>query len=193
MGDCDQDACSYAKSSRSRCFLDHNSEGKLVKKCEKSERLLRQCIGKPREILESTTQYTEEDAPHGWTLEASLDKQKELHPFPFDMPSLPHGSSQTPSLPDMQPFSKGLEDGFEIFIHAAEETMNSVFNQLGIYSHDEERETKSHGSGKRIPSEGYGRKWGGSGSSHVPSSPPQNRVPSKTPDFTSFSKDFEEV
>ncbi|KAG4928512.1 hypothetical protein JHK85_054998 [Glycine max] len=35
--------------------------GKFVRKCEKTEEILRNCIGKPAEVLQSNKEYTEED------------------------------------------------------------------------------------------------------------------------------------
>ena len=41
-----QDSCSYTRSIVSRCFTEQNTDGKPVKKCEKTEQLLRNCIGR---------------------------------------------------------------------------------------------------------------------------------------------------
>lgn len=155
-------------------------------------------MGKPQEILESKTEYTEEDAPSGWAINSMEEKDRAHGQFPFDMPSFPRGPSETPSFPrrpdrGMDPFSKGLADGFESFVLAAEEMMKDAFNQLGFHKRDEGSDAESHWSFRGFPSERFGRQEGGRGSRDASSSRPKNSCPWESPEFKTFSKDFEEV
>ncbi|KAH1195472.1 hypothetical protein GmHk_19G055985 [Glycine max] len=43
------------------CRTEEVESGKFVRKCEKTEEILRNCIGKPAEVLQSNKEYTEED------------------------------------------------------------------------------------------------------------------------------------
>ena len=81
---------------------------------------------RPQEIVESKTEYTEEDLPNGWTTHNSnIEKDMEVfRGFP---------SSPLKPFEGMDPFSRGLSDGMESFMQAAEEMMNNAFNQLGFY------------------------------------------------------------
>ncbi|MCO5578059.1 hypothetical protein L7F22_031897 [Adiantum nelumboides] len=129
------DGCSHTKVVKSRCFLDHSSDGKPIKKCEKTEQLLRNCLGKPQEIVETKSECTEEEVGDGWSMEA-FNEEKGLKPFLHD--SSPGSQSPWNPFQGTDPFSRGLSDGFEGFIQAAEEMMNEAFNQLGFYKEDEE-------------------------------------------------------
>lgn len=151
----------------------------------------RASLCRPPEILESKTEYTEEDAPNGWAFE---DDGGKFGTFP----SLPRGPPEIPSLPSrpyhgIDPFSKALTDGFDSFIHAAEEMMNDVFNQLPFYRRGEDSDADFRWSFKSLPSERHGRKSGAGGSREVPSSPPESNSSPRKPDFSNFPHGFEEV
>ena len=100
---------------------------------------------RPQEIVESKTEYTEEDLPSEWTIHDS-NTEKRMEAF--------NGFPSTPLHPfqGMDPFSRGLSDGMESFMQAAEEMINNAFNQLGFYRH-EDRDSDNHISGfqRKIP------------------------------------------
>jgi hypothetical protein len=86
--------------------------------------------------VESKTEYTEEDFPNEWTPHNSKH-EKDLEVF--------HGFPSSPLHPfeGMDPFSRGLSDGLDSFLQAAEEMMNHAFNQLGFYR-QEDRDRDNH-------------------------------------------------
>ncbi|XP_021886901.1 uncharacterized protein LOC110806379 [Carica papaya] len=55
------DRCSTRKIVRSQCKTEEVEPGRFVRKCEKTEEILRDCIGKPVEVLQSNREYTEDD------------------------------------------------------------------------------------------------------------------------------------
>eukprot|EP00250_Pteridium_aquilinum_P015494 c22615_g1_i1 orf=196-888(-) len=179
-----EDGCSYTKLVRSRCFLHHNGDGKPVKKCEKTEQLLRNCFGRPQEIVESKSESTEEELPDGWTMEG-LDEEKGMVPFSHEnFPGAP--SSPWKLFQGTDPFSRGLSDGVEGFMQAAEEMMNDALNQLGFYKRDEASDgTHPYVLRKKYPN---GRNRGEDGSPLAP----ESSTPHKNVEIMD-SKSFDEV
>uniref|UniRef100_A0A803QIC5 Mal d 1-associated protein n=1 Tax=Cannabis sativa TaxID=3483 RepID=A0A803QIC5_CANSA len=55
------DSCTTRKVVTSNCRTDEVQPGKFVRKCEKTEQLLRDCVGRPPEIVQSNKEYTEDD------------------------------------------------------------------------------------------------------------------------------------
>ncbi|MCO5584176.1 hypothetical protein L7F22_038099 [Adiantum nelumboides] len=90
---------------------------------------------RPQEIVETKSEITEEEVGDGWSMEA-FNEEKGLKPFSYD--SSPRSHSPWNPFQGTDPFSRGLSDGFEGFVQAAEEMMNEAFNQLGFYKEDEE-------------------------------------------------------
>jgi len=54
------DPCTYSTIRKYKCFLDNGEQ-----KCERTEQLLRRCPGRPVEMVESETEYTQGDAASG--------------------------------------------------------------------------------------------------------------------------------
>ncbi|KAH7414813.1 hypothetical protein KP509_14G012500 [Ceratopteris richardii] len=141
-----EDGCSYTKVVKSRCFLDRNSEGKPVKRCEKTEQLLRNCIGKQQEIIESKSLCTEEEVPNGWTMDSSSEEG--ILPLPHELS--PHSQSPWNPFQGADPFSRGLSDGFESFMQSMEEMMNDAMNQLGFYRREDDNARNHPGRSQRL-------------------------------------------
>ncbi|PWZ30542.1 hypothetical protein Zm00014a_031872 [Zea mays] len=53
--------CATRRVVQSRCHTEEVEPGRFVRKCEKTEQLLRDCVGRPSELVESKTENTEED------------------------------------------------------------------------------------------------------------------------------------
>ncbi|KDP42228.1 hypothetical protein JCGZ_02958 [Jatropha curcas] len=53
--------CSTRKVVKSQCKTEEVEPGKFVRKCEKTEEILRECLGEPVEVLKSNKEYTEDD------------------------------------------------------------------------------------------------------------------------------------
>ena len=131
---------------------------------------------RPQEIVESKTEYTEEDLPNGWTTHNSnIEKDMEVfRGFP---------SSQLKPFEGMDPFSRGLSDGMDSFTQAAEEMMNNAFNQLGFYRL-EDRDNLHPGIQRRIPGKGLNR---------IPvEGSTENNLPSRKVEFSDF-RSFDEA
>ncbi|PON98382.1 Mal d 1-associated protein [Trema orientale] len=57
----DGDRCTTRRVVRSQCRTEEAEPGKFVRRCEKTEELLRDCVGRPVELLQSNKEYTEDD------------------------------------------------------------------------------------------------------------------------------------
>ncbi|XP_042014703.1 fra a 1-associated protein-like isoform X2 [Salvia splendens] len=57
----DSDRCATRKVVRSQCRTEEIEPGKFVRKCEKTEQIFKDCVGRPTEMVESNKEYTEED------------------------------------------------------------------------------------------------------------------------------------
>ncbi|XP_050383464.1 fra a 1-associated protein [Argentina anserina] len=57
----DGDRYSTRKVVRTQCKTEEVEPGKFIRKCEKTEELLRDCVGRPVEVVQSNKEYTEDD------------------------------------------------------------------------------------------------------------------------------------
>ncbi|KAL5709001.1 hypothetical protein ACHQM5_019738 [Ranunculus cassubicifolius] len=150
IGDDDQnnsdDRCSTSKVIRSQCHTEEIEPGKFVRKCQKTEEILKSCFGRPTEVVKSNSEYTEEDV----TNEMTKGGRPSL-PFnstgeqPFDFPGLRS---------DMDVIEKNLFGSLNKFLEAAEEMSNDF---LGFFGAPSEGPSVSRGSvpfSKRVPVEG---------------------------------------
>uniref|UniRef100_A0A2P2J5F7 Uncharacterized protein MANES_08G036200 n=2 Tax=Rhizophora mucronata TaxID=61149 RepID=A0A2P2J5F7_RHIMU len=138
------DVCSTRKVVRSRCSTEEVEPGKFVRKCEKSEELLKECLGKPAELLESNKEYTEDDVTDLVT-KGSFPMGK-FESGPFGLPGLRS---------DIEGIEHHFLGGVNRFFEAAEEMRNSIFDIFGEF-HD--RSSSSSPSTKRgIPIEVHPR------------------------------------
>lgn len=97
------DPCTYSTIRKYKCFLDGNdSSGSPVQKCERTEQLLRRCPGRPVEVVESETEYTQGDAASGSTSFWGKDTDRAL-----SLPGQPRDSEQQPwstvPMPSVEP------------------------------------------------------------------------------------------
>ncbi|KAJ8484440.1 hypothetical protein OPV22_016925 [Ensete ventricosum] len=84
--------CSTRRVVRSSCRTEEVEPGRFVRKCEKTVQSLRDCVGRPMEVVESTTELREDDVTDEVT-RGSL---------PLDSPSL-----ELFNLPDLR---RDIED-----------------------------------------------------------------------------------
>ncbi|XP_073005779.1 fra a 1-associated protein-like [Typha latifolia] len=54
-------ACSARKVVRSSCRTEEAEDGRFIRKCERTEETLRDCVGRSVEVVESKTEHSEED------------------------------------------------------------------------------------------------------------------------------------
>ncbi|KAF5750604.1 hypothetical protein HS088_TW03G00943 [Tripterygium wilfordii] len=152
------DRCSTRRVVRSQCKTEEVEPGKFVRKCEKTEEILRDCLGKPVEVLKSNKEHTEEDVTHqvvqGNHSFGSLEKG------PLDFPGLRSDiEANFPGLrSDIEAIERSVFGGIDRFFDAADEMRNSFFGIFGPPpSYD--RESSSSPSMRRgIPIEGHPQK-----------------------------------
>ncbi|KAL9242546.1 hypothetical protein vseg_016536 [Gypsophila vaccaria] len=111
--------CSTRKIVQSKCNTVEVEPGKFVRKCEKTEQILRDCVGKPTEIVQSNKEYTEEDVTNemkkGSSMLGSSDNS------PFDLPGLRN---------DLEAIERSVFGGLNRFFEAADEMSNGFFRFL---------------------------------------------------------------
>ncbi|KAK2364515.1 Mal d 1-associated protein [Trifolium repens] len=168
--------CSTRKIVKSQCKTEEVEPGKFVRKCEKTEELLRTCVGKPVEVLQSNKEYTEEDLTNEVLRGGSTT-------FGSSNSSSDHGAFDFPGLrSDIEVMERNLFGGLGSFFEAAEEMKNGFFdvfiaNAPRIF----DAETSSSPSMRQgIPIEEYGRQE---------TRPKSKDVESVDTDFAALAKD----
>ncbi|XP_027352562.1 uncharacterized protein LOC113863248 [Abrus precatorius] len=118
----DSERCSTTKVVKSQCRTEEVQSGKFVRKCEKTEELLRNCVGRPVEVLQSNKEYTEEDITHEVLRGGSI-------PFSSSNSSSDHGVFDFPGLrSDIETLERNLFGGIYRFFEAADEMKNGFFD-----------------------------------------------------------------
>ncbi|XP_021769569.1 uncharacterized protein LOC110733810 [Chenopodium quinoa] len=112
------DRCSTRKIVQSKCNTEEVEPGKFVRKCEKTEQILKDCVGKPTEIVESNKEYTEEDVTDEMKKESFFPSNDMMRPFEF--PGLRS---------DLEAVERSVFGGISRFFEAAEE-MRNEFSRL---------------------------------------------------------------
>ncbi|XP_058084946.1 fra a 1-associated protein [Magnolia sinica] len=116
------DRCSTRRIVKSQCKIDEVEPGKFVRRCEKTEQLLRDCVGRPAEVVESNTQYTEDDVTEEITRGGPLPfESSSLDPFSF--PGLRN---------DIEALERSMFGGLSRFFEAAEEMKNGFIQAFGM-------------------------------------------------------------
>ncbi|XP_077245203.1 mal d 1-associated protein [Tasmannia lanceolata] len=110
------DRCSTRRIVQSKCRTEEIEPGKFVRKCEKTEQLLKDCVGRPVEVVESNTEYTEDDI----TNEMIRGSTSGLESFSF--PGLRN---------DMDVLERSVFGGLSHFLEAAQEMKNGFFQAFG--------------------------------------------------------------
>nr|GEX13671.1 hypothetical protein [Tanacetum cinerariifolium] len=109
--------CSTRKIVSSQCRTEEVEPGKFIKKCEKTEQILKDCVGRPSEVVQSNKEYTEEDVTDQIT-NGSLSSEV----APFDFPGLRS---------DIDAIERNLFGNMNRFFEAAEDMKNGFFNMFG--------------------------------------------------------------
>ncbi|KAL1821197.1 hypothetical protein ACET3Z_016066 [Daucus carota] len=120
--------CYTKKIVSSNCKTEEVEPGKFIRKCEKTEQLIKDCVGRPSEVLQSNKEYTEEDIT-----EQVLKGSSSIGSSPSEMFSFPGLRS------DIDAIEKGIFSSMHRFFDAAEEMRNGFFGAFGtpnIYDRD---------------------------------------------------------
>ncbi|XP_004303421.1 PREDICTED: uncharacterized protein LOC101309175 [Fragaria vesca subsp. vesca] len=117
----DGDRCSTRKVVRTQCKTEEVEPGKFIRKCEKTEEVLRDCVGRPIEVVQSNKEYTEDDVTDqvmkGSVSFGSADNGA------FNFPGLQH---------DIDEIEHNFLGGLSRFFEAAEDMKNGFFSSFGI-------------------------------------------------------------
>ncbi|XP_062003562.1 fra a 1-associated protein [Rosa rugosa] len=112
---------STRKMLRTQCKTEEVEPGKFIRKCEKTEELLRDCVGRPVEVVQSNKEYTEDDVTDQ-VLKGSV---------PFG--SSDNGAFNFPGLQsDIDEIERNFLGGLSRFFEAAEDMKNGFFSSFGI-------------------------------------------------------------
>ncbi|CAO2820229.1 unnamed protein product [Amaranthus hypochondriacus] len=107
------DRCSTRRIVQSKCNTEEVEPGKFIRRCEKTEQILKDCVGKHTEIVQSNKEYTEEDVTDE-VMKASSPLSSEFM-RPFELPGLRS---------DIEAIERGVFGGINRFFEAAEEIRN---------------------------------------------------------------------
>ncbi|KAJ6846917.1 uncharacterized protein M6B38_283920 [Iris pallida] len=122
-GSMEEENCSTRRIVKSSCRTEEVELGKFIRKCQKTEQTLRNCFGRPPEVVESKTEHTEEDVTDEVT-SGSL---------PLDLPG--GGLFSFPGLRnDMEDIERGLFGSLGHLLETAEEMANEFFQSFNISS-----------------------------------------------------------
>ncbi|GAB2295789.1 hypothetical protein Dimus_029945 [Dionaea muscipula] len=110
------DHCSTRKIITSNCRTEEVEPGKFVRKCERTEKILRDCFGKTAEVVQSNTEYTEDDVTQEVMKGTSIKDSTEMEPF--DFPGLRS---------DIEAIERSLYGGVSRFFEAAEQMRDGFF------------------------------------------------------------------
>ncbi|CAA0374909.1 unnamed protein product [Arabidopsis thaliana] len=113
--------CSTTTVVRSQCKTEEVEPGKFVRKCDKTEEILRHCFGKPSEVVQSNTEHTEEDVTDQMVGRSALPNQFE-DKNPLNFPGLRR---------DVDAIERHFLSGMKSFFDAAEEMTSSLFDIMG--------------------------------------------------------------
>ncbi|KAL2345323.1 hypothetical protein Fmac_006608 [Flemingia macrophylla] len=139
--------CSTTKVVKSQCRTEEVESGKFVRKCEKTEELLRNCVGKPVEVLQSDKEYTEEDITDE-VLNGRSIPYSSADSGVFDLPGLRN---------DIEAMERNLLGGLSRFFDAAEEMKNGFFDVFVKSPSIFDAESSSPSVRRGIPIEEYRR------------------------------------
>ncbi|CAI9289707.1 unnamed protein product [Lactuca saligna] len=104
--------CSTRKIISSQCRTEEVEPGKFIRKCEKTEQLLRDSVGRRSEVVQSNKEYTEEDVTEQMTKGSFFPIQSSQQPAtPFDFPGL---------RTDIEAIERSLFGNMNRFFEAAE-------------------------------------------------------------------------
>ncbi|XP_057961139.1 fra a 1-associated protein isoform X1 [Malania oleifera] len=112
--------CSTRRIVKSQCKTEEVEPGKFVRRCEKTEEILKDCVGRPTEVVQSNKEYTEDDVT-GEVVKGSLSFRSSEQQ-PFDFPGLRS---------DIESIERNVFGGLDRFFEAAEEMKNGFFSVFG--------------------------------------------------------------
>ncbi|RLN24834.1 uncharacterized protein C2845_PM07G24410 [Panicum miliaceum] len=149
--------CATRRVVQSRCHTEEVEPGRFVRKCEKTEQLLRDCVGRPSELVESKTENTEEDVTE------EMKNGSVSLGFPTNEPFAFPGIRS-----DIKALEKGLLGSLDSVLNEAERMTNDFFKSFGFPSiHDRQPSPFQRQPAERHIEEGFLPPLASSGDAHV--------------------------
>ncbi|KAM1306255.1 hypothetical protein ACFX2H_008667 [Malus domestica] len=116
----DGERCSTRKVVKTQCKTEEVEPGKFMRKCEKTEQFLRDCAGRPVEVVQSNKECTEDDVTD------------EMLKRSVTFGSSQHGAFDFPGLrSDIEDIERNFMGGLNRFFEAAEELKSGFFSAFG--------------------------------------------------------------
>ncbi|XP_068342186.1 fra a 1-associated protein-like [Pyrus communis] len=141
----DGERCSTRKVVKTQCKTEEVEPGKFMRKCEKTEQLLRDCAGRPVEVVQSNKEYTEDDVTDEM-LKRSVTFGSSQHGA-FDFPGLQS---------DIEDIDRNFMGGLNRFFEAAEELKSGFFSAFGTpHIFDEGPSCPLPSRRREVPMEGH--------------------------------------
>ncbi|KAL8505228.1 hypothetical protein ACS0TY_016448 [Phlomoides rotata] len=117
------DRCSTRKVVKSKCHTEEVESGRFIRKCEKSQQIFKDCVGRPSEMIESNEEYTEED----------VTNQMVKGSFPLESAE-PPASPYFPGLrSDIEAIERRFLGEMYRFFEDSEEMKKDFFNSFRIF------------------------------------------------------------
>ncbi|KAG6640708.1 hypothetical protein I3843_09G023400 [Carya illinoinensis] len=139
--------CSIRKAVKLKCRTEEVEPGKFIRKCEKTEQLLRDCIGKPVEVVASNKEYTEDDVTAKVRKGPGSSEMSEHEAY--DFPGLRS---------DLEALTHSFLNGINRFFEEAEEMKNGFFNVFGAPRVFDGESSSPPSTRRGMPGEGHSRK-----------------------------------
>ncbi|KAL8039900.1 hypothetical protein ABFX02_10G066600 [Erythranthe guttata] len=130
-GNGDSGCSATRKVVTSQCRTEEVEPGKFVRKCEKTEQVFKDCVGRPSEMIKSVKEYTEYDVTN------QLDKGSS----PFESAEHDGPAHFNGLRSDIEAIERSLFGGIGRFFEAAEEMKNEFFNSVGVPPHMYDRDS----------------------------------------------------
>uniref|UniRef100_A0A7N0UE96 Mal d 1-associated protein n=1 Tax=Kalanchoe fedtschenkoi TaxID=63787 RepID=A0A7N0UE96_KALFE len=118
-----EDRCSTRKILKTRCRTEEVEPGKFIRKCEKTEQVLKDCLGRPSEVVQSNKEYTEEDV---------TDEMLNKKPPSFSFNDSDDGPFTFPGLrSDIESIERSFFNNIKSFFDAADDIRDGFFSVFG--------------------------------------------------------------
>ncbi|CAA3022181.1 Hypothetical predicted protein [Olea europaea subsp. europaea] len=136
------DHCATRRILSSQCRTEEVEPGKFIRKCEKTEKIFKDCVGRPSEMVQSNKEYTEEDVTDHVVKGIPLESSEQ---GPFHFPGL-RG--------DIEAIERSFFGGINRFFEAAEEMKNDFFSTIAVPRIFDDESSSSRNK-RGIPVEAY--------------------------------------
>ncbi|KAL5545666.1 hypothetical protein UlMin_005353 [Ulmus minor] len=151
------DRCITRKVVRSQCTTEEVEPGKFLRKCEKTEEILRDCVGRPVEVVQSNREYTEDDVTDQVLGGSFSIGSSDQGPFNFpglrnDVEAIERSIDISGLRNDIDALERSIFSGIDSFFGAAEDLKNGFFGAFGSFG---ESSSPSTSKSQNVPIESH--------------------------------------